>query len=90
MAYGNIAVGTSATVILVANPKRTMFQLYHDGTSAAIYHGENSSVTTANGYTLAQTGEYKDETTIGRKCYQGAVYGIVASSTEDLRYIERE
>jgi len=90
MSYGNISVGTSATSILSANPQRSSFKLKHNGTNA-IFLGDNSSVTTSNGYPFSKaTLEYKEETVQGRECYKGAIYGIVASSTEDLRYIERE
>jgi len=89
-AYGTISVGTSATEILAANPRRTKLEIQHVGTNP-VYLGLDSSVTTGNGRELVADGTpFTDETTSGRECYKGSIQGIVAASTEDVRYMEFE
>lgn len=83
MAYGNVSVAVTATVIRAANEKRTYLIIYNNGT-ANVFVGDDASVTTSNGFPLISTGSWIEMT------YKGAVYGIVASGTVDVRWLERE
>lgn len=94
MGYGNVSVGTSATLIVAENKRRTYLQIYHNGTNA-VFYGMNNSVTTANGSVLKsdKTREWKydtDKRTQEETLYTGPIYGIVASGTEDVRYWEED
>ena len=90
MAYGNISVATSATVIVaksVSSPPRIAL-LIKNNSSVVVYLGEDSSVTTSNGYPL-QPGDQlilDFDGSIATFFYRDAVYGRVASGTADVRY----
>ena len=91
--YGNVSVANTATSILAENRRRTEVRLYNNG-SNTIFLGFDSSVTTSNGYILKSDTEFKLSLDGGSwqerdgSLYTGAIQGIVASGTEDLRYIE--
>jgi len=93
-AYNAVSVGTSATSILAANKRRTAYELYNNGT-ATVFWGSNNSVTTSNGMALKQ-GERRvvtRETASDRQdehIYTGAIFGIVASGTVNVRYWEED
>lgn len=87
MANSNNAVtvqSSGATLILAANANRVGVTLYNNG-SVTVYIGVNSSVSTSNGIVLAAAGAYDFN---GWKCYRGDIYGIAASATADMRYLE--
>jgi len=82
MNYGNITVTTSATLIKATNASRKSIVIRNYG-SAALFIGGNNSVTTANGFEVpASQSIYIKDT--------DEVYGIVASGTLDVRYLETE
>lgn len=89
MGYGNISVGSTATKILSENPQRTSYKLFHNGTND-VFLGNDASVTTSNGFPFAASETFQEPPVAGLACYKGDVYGIVASGSEDIRYIERE
>ncbi len=90
MAYANVSVGTSATQIVaksVSSPPRIGL-LIKNNSSIVVYLGEDSSVTTSNGYPL-QPGDQlilDFDGSIAPFFYRDAVYGRVASGTADVRY----
>lgn len=77
--YGNVAVAVTATLIRAANTTRSNIHIRNNG-AATVFLGTDTSVTTANGYALPAGGEFTDE------WWPGAIYGIVASGTVDVRY----
>lgn len=93
--YGTITVpATSNGVLVVAANKRRTGLLILNNSSVAMFFGSNNSVTVANGYPLAAGAErewkldglpWADR---DGAFYTGAIYGIVASGTENLRYWE--
>jgi len=82
MNNGNITVTTSATLIIATNTSRKSILIRNNG-SATLFIGGNNSVTTSNGYRI----------TGGQSMYifeTDEVYGIVASGTLDVRYLETQ
>ena len=79
--HASINVGTSATAIKAANTSRQSILIKNTGT-ATVYLGP-SGVTTGDGYLLA----YGKSIILYHK---EAIYGITASTTEDVRYLEAE
>lgn len=83
--YNTVTVGNTATLIVAANNNRKGLIVFNNG-SANLFIGPDTAVTTANSLpmiplaTFSQSGE--------RDVYRGAIYGIVASSTNDVRYWE--
>jgi len=79
-AYGNVSVGTSATLVRAANTGRASILVQNLG-AGTIYLGSDSSVTTANGI-QAQPGaavEFKVD---------DAIYAISSAAATDVRYFE--
>lgn len=89
MAYGTKTVASTAggTLIVAANPQRIGLIIVNTGTQT-VYLGHDTSVSTSNGIPL-KTDMNLTESSGGEKMYQGAFYGITASSTSDVRYDER-
>lgn len=84
----NVSVGTTATLIVPSNAKRTSLILENEGT-AEVYIGKDNTVTTANGVKIVVDGTLCEDAG-GTRVYKGPIYGIVASGTADVRYWERE
>lgn len=82
--YGTVSVGATATVIAAANSARKSLIIRNTSTGT-VYIGYDSSVTTSNGFPVAQKDAYEINQT---NLYTGAVYGIVASGTSDVRKME--
>jgi len=78
--YGTVTIGAAAGLIIAANTDRK--SLFVQSLTAAVYIGNDASVTTANGLRV-NTGE-----TINLDRYTGAVYGIGAGAGNDVRYLE--
>jgi len=78
---GSVSVTTNAILILANNNNRKKLYIQNLG-SKAIYIGSTSEVTTSNGF-LIGPGDTLDE-----DMYTGAIYGIAAAGTQDVRYIE--
>lgn len=82
MNNGNVTVTTSATLIIATNTSRTSL-LIRNNSGATLFIGGDNSVTTSTGYRI----------TGGQSMYileTDEVYGIVASGTLDVRYLETE
>ena len=85
-AYNTVTVTNSATKILAQfNPGSRKTGIIMNTSSGTVYVGFDNSVTTSNGIPILQ---YSTWRTNEPYCYQGDVYGIVASSTSDVRYEE--
>jgi hypothetical protein len=78
-----VSVGTTATLILAANPQRKYFTLQNLG-AADVYWAGSATVTTSDGTALITDLIYPDYD------YTGAVYGIVAAGANDVRVLEAE
>ena len=87
MAYSNISVGTTATLIVTANSKRQSLIIENNGT-ATLYVGPDSSVTINNGIQIEEDGNFTEDSG-GSRVYQGDWYGITSAGTADTRYWER-
>lgn len=80
MTNGNITVTTSATLIKATNTSRKSILIRNNG-SSTLFIGGNNSVATSTGY----------QVTVGQSIYlydTDEIYGIVASGTLDVRYLE--
>lgn len=81
VAYGAQTVGTTAVQIFGPNNNRVAASFRHAG-GTTVYVGYDSGVTTANGYPV-DVGEVFEADAIG-----GAVWGVCASGSADLRKAE--
>lgn len=79
-AYGNVSVGTTATLIRPSAAGRASVMVKNNDPALVLYVGFDSSVTTANGFPVGpgEAAWWGD--------YTGAVYGIAPSSTIDTRW----
>lgn len=84
MRFGALSVTDSATLIFSGSAARGGY-IIHNASAVTIYIGGTSSVTTSNGIPLAATEKILAD---GPAAYNGSLYGIVASGTADLRYLE--
>mgnify|MGYP003152879956 CR=1 FL=1 len=86
-----VSVGTSATLLIAANDSRVYLEIVNMD-SAAIFIGEDSTVTISNGIQLGATTSREWERTHGNNefFYTGTVYAVDASGTSDVRVWERE
>ncbi len=83
--YNTVTVQSSgATLILAANTWRKGVNLYNNG-SVVVYIATDSSVATGTGTPILPQGQFTSD---GFSPIKGAIYGIAASSTADMRYIE--
>lgn len=88
ISYNNVTVQSSgATLITAANNARRGIQIYNNG-SVIVYVGPNASITTSNAIPLLPQSLY--ETSGEKQGWRGAVYGLAASSTADVRFFEWE
>lgn len=79
--YGAVTVGTSATLIRPLSGSRRNCIIQNEG-SADVILGSDSAVTVATGLTLDTGESYVFEE------YSGAIWGIVAAGTNDIRFFE--
>lgn len=83
--YNTVTVQSSgSTLILAANSWRSGLTLYNNG-SVTVYIGTDSSVATTTGLPMLAGATYDLN---GWQQYKGVVYGIAASATADMRYLE--
>ncbi len=83
--YNTVTVQSSgSTLIIAANTWRKGLTIYNNGTPT-VYVGTDTSVATGTGIPVLNNGNYDFQ---GYKVYKGAVYGIAASATSDVRYLE--
>ncbi|MHA1827079.1 MAG: hypothetical protein ACTSX6_00375 [Candidatus Heimdallarchaeaceae archaeon] len=79
--YGAVSVGSSPTIIRSSNSARRSLIIQNNST-VDVYIGTDSSVTTSNGLKLLP------DTSISITDSTTDWYGVVASGTADVRYIE--
>ncbi|KKK85414.1 hypothetical protein LCGC14_2773540 [marine sediment metagenome] len=77
ISYGAVSVGDTATVILVEQSTRTGLIIVNNSTQTVYLGGD--AVSTANGLPLVEGASY------GNQDWVGAIYGIVAAGTSDVR-----
>jgi hypothetical protein len=82
--YSNVTVGNTATLVLASNPGRRMFSVYNNG-AVTMYLGPDANVATTTGTPILPQASYTQN---GSRMYMGAWYGITASSTVDVRYMD--
>ena len=88
MAYGNINVNNTATLIVDSNPQRLSL-LIQNNSSYIVYLGQDNNVTFSNGIPLSGNGVYSEDSG-GTKAYCGPIYGIADTvSYADVRFWER-
>jgi hypothetical protein len=85
MAYGNISVLTTATLIVAGNCARKGLSIVNHGTQD-VFIGIDTAITVSNALPLYQYST-RDQMKISEG-YFGPVYGITASGTSDVRYWE--
>lgn len=82
-AYGNATIGATAAVIADGS-SRDHITVKNNHATNILYVGFNSSVTTANGLSVAAGASVTIDG------YDGPVYGIASAVSTDVRYIEVE
>jgi len=85
--YGAKTITNAATLIIAANAVRKGLILHNAG-SNIIYIGPDASITTANAIVMYPAMTRDDKGLLDT--WRGAVYGIVATGTEEMRYWEWE
>ena len=90
MSVAAVSVGNTATLIIAENFNRIRVIIDNQG-SQVVYLGDDDTVTTSNGITLAA--DDKLIMTFGGGVnfpffFRGDIYGIVASGTADVRVWE--
>jgi hypothetical protein len=83
--HGNVTVTTNPTLIIGANPNRRAI-IISNNTNTSLYLSPDSSLTTANGIVVPALGHI--EISADGEVFKGDIYGIVAASTNDVRYWE--
>ena len=79
--YGQVNVGTAATLIRAANASRSSCLVQNLGTQD-VYVGKDNAVVVGTGIKVAPGGSM-------RVTFADAIYGIIAGgTTEDVRYID--
>lgn len=86
MGYGEITVGTTATIIIDGNTQRHSYIITNESANV-VFLGQDSSVTTATGIAIP-SGSNLSEDSGGTKLYCGPIYGV-ASASSKVRYWER-
>lgn len=81
--YNQVSVTTGATAILAANATRAGASITNPGPSV-VYIGTTNAVTTGTGTPLGAGASYIIDSPI----WEGGVWGIVASSTQTVSYID--
>lgn len=83
--YNTVTVQSSgATLILAANTNRVGITLYNNS-SVTVYIGTDTALATGTGMPMLAGAAYDFN---GWKVYRGNVYGLAASATADMRYLE--
>ena len=93
MAYGAITVPATANGIQIVAKNLSRIQiLLYNNSAVTIFLGEDTNVTTSNGYPFLSGREktigFNGDADAFPLSYRGAIYGIVATATADLRYWE--
>jgi hypothetical protein len=83
--YGAVSVASTATLIVASNPLRKGCLIVNNG-AATIYLGMDANVTTVNGLPIASNGVFNNSGL--NDAYRGDIWGIIASSTADVRFWE--
>lgn len=83
--YNTVPTGTSATLIIAANPERKGVIVYNYS-AVNVFVGPDANVTVSNGIPLLPRANVD---WIGLdSSYRGAIYAVATSGTADVRYWE--
>jgi hypothetical protein len=74
-------IGSGQTVIIPANDKRLSMTIYNAGLTT-LYIGPAQDTSVGAGFPLVAGASYSSDT------YRGAIYGLTAGATTDIRIIE--
>lgn len=78
-AYGNVTIGTTAALITAQDGGRKSVLVENAHASNVLYVGNDSSVTTSNGFKIAAGAS--------QRFYEpGPLYGIASAASTDVRY----
>ena len=88
MQYGAKTITNTATLIVGPNSSRRNLTIVNTSEGVPVYYGPDNLVTTANGIPLYETAT-RDQDNIPEG-FKGAIYGIVASGSADVRYWETD
>lgn len=99
MNQGTITVASTATLIVAANPQRSALHLWNASTQPVYIYKDNTAAVTHmalgvdahvtynyDGSQRPTATQYGNEDGFG--CYTGAIWGIVASGTANVRFEE--
>jgi len=78
-----VSVGTGSTAVLASNASRRGYAIHNDGTQTAFLNFGGTAVVTD--FPLNRGQSWTDS---GQGVYTGAIAGITASSTADVRIVE--
>lgn len=78
MGWGAVSVGATATVILASRTLRKGL-IIQNNSAKDVYIGPDNTVTSVNGMRLEPGDIYENQD------WEGAIYGIVAAGTADVR-----
>jgi hypothetical protein len=81
-AYGTVAVGATAGLILGGRSLRDSVTIQNVHATQILYIGNDASVTTSTGLKIAAGDKHSLET------YNGPIYGIASGAATDTRYLE--
>tara|TARA_Y100000310_G_scaffold303126_1_gene341171 strand:- start:311 stop:610 length:300 start_codon:yes stop_codon:yes gene_type:complete len=89
----NVSITDSATQIVAKNLSRIGLFIKNHEAGSTIFIGVDSTVTVDNGYPFVYPNQWVfdfhgNNASLPSGIYQGAFFGIVASGTADLRYLE--
>lgn len=87
MAYSNVSVASTATLIVAENTQRKSLIIVNNDPDTVVYIGPNTSITTSNAVPLYEN-QHNDWIKGLSEHYHGPVYGIVSTGTADVRYWE--
>jgi len=89
MATSAVSVGTSATSLVAENFER-IYLTINNQSAVEVFLGDVSNVTTSSGIGLAAGAQltFKYDGSIPQFFFQGQLWGVVTSSTADVRVME--
>jgi hypothetical protein len=86
--YGEVSIGTAATLIVAPNSNRKVLSIVNYTGSGIVFIGPDENITVNNALPLL---EYSTrDTTKMFGYYLGPIYGIASSGTANVRYWEAE
>jgi hypothetical protein len=88
MAYREVSVGNTATLILEPNVQRHSIIISNEDTALTVYFGPDTSITTSNSPGIVPGGNFCEDSG-ATNTWKGAIYGIVSAGNASVRVWER-